>query len=70
MFYRVNFLKNEKAYDSTKSEVFKMLQEVESEPQDADPEADPDDAERFSAPIVKSNPVPVAAPAAVPAAAS
>uniref|UniRef100_A0A146LR80 PDZ and LIM domain protein Zasp n=1 Tax=Lygus hesperus TaxID=30085 RepID=A0A146LR80_LYGHE len=34
----VNFMKNEKTYDSTKSEVLKMVQEVEKEPRDPEPE--------------------------------
>uniref|UniRef100_A0A0K8SAV2 PDZ and LIM domain protein Zasp n=1 Tax=Lygus hesperus TaxID=30085 RepID=A0A0K8SAV2_LYGHE len=33
----VNFMKNEKTYDSTKSEVLKMVQEVEKEPRDPEP---------------------------------
>lgn len=40
MEIRVNFKKNEKAYDSTQSEVFKMLQEMDKEPKD-EPEEDP-----------------------------
>ena len=31
---RVNFKKNEKIYDSAKSEVFKMLQEMDKEPKE------------------------------------
>ncbi|KAF6212683.1 hypothetical protein GE061_013209 [Apolygus lucorum] len=34
----VNFMKNEKTYDSTKSEVLKMVQEVEKEPREPEPE--------------------------------
>ncbi|KAK9512485.1 hypothetical protein O3M35_000906 [Rhynocoris fuscipes] len=34
----VNFMKNEKTYDSQKSEVFKMVQEVEKEPREPEPE--------------------------------
>ncbi|XP_014239750.1 PDZ and LIM domain protein Zasp isoform X8 [Cimex lectularius] len=33
----VNFMKNEKTYDSQKSEVFKMIKEVEKEPKDPEP---------------------------------
>ncbi|XP_073982413.1 Z band alternatively spliced PDZ-motif protein 52 isoform X4 [Rhodnius prolixus] len=33
----VNFMKNEKSYDSQKSEVFKMLQEAEKEPREPEP---------------------------------
>lgn len=32
-FYSVNFKKNEKIYDAEKSEVFKMLQEADNEPE-------------------------------------
>ncbi|CAB0020516.1 unnamed protein product, partial [Nesidiocoris tenuis] len=35
----VNFMKNERSYDSQKSEVFKMLQEVDQEPRDVEPES-------------------------------
>ena len=49
--FRVNFMKNEKAYDSTKSEVLKMLQELENEPQDSDPEADLADHVPFRKPV-------------------
>lgn len=34
----VNFMKNEKTYDSQKSEVFKMVQEVDKEPKTPEPE--------------------------------
>uniref|UniRef100_A0A0V0G8G5 Putative adaptor protein enigma n=1 Tax=Triatoma dimidiata TaxID=72491 RepID=A0A0V0G8G5_TRIDM len=34
----VNFMKNEKTYDSQKSEVFKMLQEAEKEPREPEPD--------------------------------
>ncbi|XP_066901820.1 PDZ and LIM domain protein Zasp isoform X2 [Halyomorpha halys] len=34
----VNFMKNEKTYDSQKSEVFKMVQEVDKEPRTPEPE--------------------------------
>jgi len=37
---RINFKKNEKIYDSTNSEVLKMLQEMDKEPQD-EPDEDP-----------------------------
>ena len=52
-------MKNEKAYDATKSEVLKMLQELENEPQDSDPEADPADHVPFRKPvsIPKNEPV-------------
>ncbi|XP_068081201.1 PDZ and LIM domain protein Zasp isoform X2 [Anabrus simplex] len=34
----VNFMKNEKNYNAANSEVFKMVQEIDSEPRDAEPE--------------------------------
>jgi hypothetical protein len=39
-YARINFKKNEKIYDSTNSEVLKMLQEMDKEPQD-EPDEDP-----------------------------
>jgi len=66
----VNFMKNEKAYDSTKSEVFKMLQEFDNDPQE---EPAPAPAPPASHPVSSPFPiqivrqVPVPAPAPVPA---
>lgn len=57
LFNRVNFKKNEKSYDSTKSQVFKMLQESQTDGPDGNPEIDPSEASSTHKGLISRSPI-------------